>query len=146
MKKKTLLIVGVLCAAFLVAGLAAGCTNPADSQTQQPVQTTGTVELDGNPTTGYNWTCTITPDGIVNETSNNYVQNDNPNGMVGVGGKFVFDFESVAAGEATLTFDYLRPWEDGVPPVNTVVYKATVDSSLGLTLKLVDAGDSGSPQ
>jgi len=33
-----------------------------------------------------------------------------------------------------------------VPPVNTVVYKATVDSSLGLTLKLVDAGDSGSPQ
>jgi len=145
MRYRIFLIALLLC----LAGFAAGCTQqPASqdqtSQGQESVQTTATVELDGNPTTGYNWTCDITPDGVVSETSNGYVQNDNPDGKVGVGGKFQFDFVSVAPGEAELTFSYLRPWEDGVPAINTVVYKATVDDSLGLKLELVDSGNSDS--
>jgi predicted secreted protein len=92
------------------------------------------VELEGNPTTGYTWVCTISPEGVVNEVSNEYIpDNTNPN-IVGSGGKFVFTFEAVAAGEAELVFSYLRPWEEGIPALKTVIYKTIVDGNKNLTL------------
>ena len=97
-------------------------------------QKTTTIELDGNPTTGYTWVYTVSPEGIVREVSNQYIANRTNNNVAGSGGRFVFTFEAITAGEAELVFSYLRLWEEGIPPVNTVKYKAVVDDNNNLTL------------
>ena len=131
---KKLLIVLALGVCFL--GLAAGCTQGG----QTPAQNTATVELAGNPTTGYTWVSEIVPDGVVREVSCEFLQDSAPQGTTGVGGTFVFTFEAVAAGEAEITFSYLREWED-VPAVNTAIYKATVDAGGNLKLEILQAAN-----
>ena len=93
-----------------------------------------TINLDGNPTTGYSWVCAISPEGVVREVSNEYIPNQNAQKLVGAGGKFVFTFEAIAEGEAELIFSYLRVWEKDIPPLETVIYKAIVDNKKNLTL------------
>ena len=122
MKKQWWLIL-LLCA--IVA--APGCAG-------KQAQTTATVKLEGNPTTGYSWTYTMDPEGVVSEVSNEYVADKASEGVVGSGGTFVFKFEAVAPGEAELVFSYHRVWEEDVPPIQTVTYKAVVDSANNLTL------------
>jgi len=121
---KRILLLVVLSVCFL--GLVVGCT--------QGGQKTATVELEGNPTTGYSWDYTIIPDGVVGEVSNEFVQDNASAGTVGVGGTFVFVFEGVAEGEAEIMFYYTRPWED-VPAEDVAVYKAVVDSNLNIKLQ-----------
>jgi len=93
-----------------------------------------TVELEGNPTTGYSWICTVAPEGIVREVSNEYIPANIGKNMVGSGGKFIFIFEAMAPGEAELNFKYLRAWEKGIPPIESVVYKAIVNKKNSLKL------------
>ncbi|MCL2492175.1 MAG: protease inhibitor I42 family protein [Coriobacteriia bacterium] len=88
-----------------------------------------TVKLDGNPTTGFEWTYTMEPDGIVKEVSNDYTQDAAPPGYTGVGGTYTWVFEGVEPGKATLVFEYARSWEDD-PPADTVTYTLTVDDDL----------------
>jgi len=127
MKKGLLLLVLSVC--FL--GLAAGCS-------VQNVQDTAVVELEGNATTGYSWQYTITPNGVVKEVSNDYVQNSIIQDAAGVSGTYTFTFEAVAQGEAEIKFFYSREWEDE-PPLDVAVYKAIVDSDGNLQLKLIQA-------
>ena len=123
MKKRLFVAVLLGCfATFSLSLILAGCD-----------RTSATVKLKGNPTTGYTWICEISPEGVVAERSNEYVSNLNLFGASGVGGTFVFTFEAVAAGEADITFSYLRVWEDN-PPIDVVVYRATVDARGNLTL------------
>ena len=91
-----------------------------------------TVELGGTPTTGYTWVYTMSPEGIVREVSNEYVP-DKPI-LAGSGGKFFFTFEAINKGVAELVFSYLRQWEEDIPPIQTVVYRAIVDGENNLTL------------
>ena len=112
-----------LCAAILLPGCA-GMNG----------QKTATVELEGNPTTGYTWVYTMSPEGILRELSNEYVPDKAGSGIVGSGGKFIFTFEAISPGETELVFSYLRPWELAVPAINTVIYKAVVDDKNNLTL------------
>ena len=123
MKKRLLILVVSVC--FLA--LLVGCFSSSATKT-------ATVELAGNATTGYSWAYTIDPEGIVQDVSDDYNQDSAPGGMTGVGGTYTFTFESVSQGEATITFTYQRVWED-VPPIETVVYKATVDANGNLTLE-----------
>ena len=37
-----------------------------------------------------------------------------------------FEFQGAAAGSITLTFNYLRPWEQGVAPAKTATFPVTV--------------------
>jgi predicted secreted protein len=93
-------------------------------------QNTATVELTGNPTTGYTWVYTMSPEGVVREASQEYIADKT--GVVGSGGKFIFTFEALAAGEAEIIFSHLRTWEKEA--LETVVYTATVDDKNSLTL------------
>ena len=113
-----------LCAIVLM-----GC--PKDRQ-----KNTASIELEGNPTTGYTWVYTMSQENIIREVSNTYTENQNDDRLVGVGGKFAFTFEPVTQGETELVFSYLRVWEEGIPPVQTVTYRATVDNENNLTLSL----------
>ena len=95
---------------------------------------TAVIELEGNPTTGYSWVYTVSEEGIVREVSNKYIADRKDKAVVGSGGKFVFTFKSIAAGEARLVFSYHRTWEKGVPPVKTVTYTVSVDNEKNLKL------------
>jgi predicted secreted protein len=93
----------------------------ADSQSSTRV----VIELAGNPSTGYSWTYTLEPEGIVKEVFAEY-RSDASQHRVGSGGTFVFSFEGIAPGQSTLTFRYARPWESVVPTV--ITYNITVDT------------------
>ena len=93
-----------------------------------------TIELEGNPTTGYTWVYTMVPEGIVREVSNEYIPDRTSGRMAGAGGRFIFTFEAIGQGETDLVFSYLRPWETGIPPANTKTYKLIVDEQNKLTI------------
>ena len=121
--KKRFCMVSVLC----IAALGLGC-----SGTQK--QNTATVELMGNPTTGYTWVYTMLPEGVVREVSKEYIADKTYEGIAGLGGKYIFTFEALITGEAKLIFSYLREWEKDTPATETVVYIVTVDDKNSLTL------------
>ncbi|MGI6153664.1 MAG: protease inhibitor I42 family protein [Christensenellaceae bacterium] len=87
-----------------------------------------TIELPGNPTTGYAWEYTAAPEGIVRETANDYAQAKGTEDTAGAGGTFSFTFEGANAGDTTLTFSYLRSWEEE-GPVATVDISLSVDAN-----------------
>jgi len=96
---------------------------------------TATIELESNATTGYKWVYTISPENIIRCVYEDYIQDNNKEGIAGAGGTQIFLFEAVAEGEAEIVFSYLREWETGVPPEKTVAYKAIVDNKNNLALK-----------
>jgi len=49
-----------------------------------------------------------------------------PEGGGGGPGSRTWLFQAIAAGETEITIEYLRPWEDGVPPAKTATYKIVV--------------------
>lgn len=121
MKKLVLAIVVIFAVAVLF-----GCSNGAKSGSS-----VYKVELEGNPTTGYTWQYKMNPEGIVKEVKNEYVEDKQSGDAVGVGGKYVFEFEGVKAGEVTLEFRYARSWEDEEPSdQKTIVLK--VDDKLNV--------------
>jgi len=93
-----------------------------------------TVELEGNPTTGYVWGYRIANPDIVRDVVEDYTSAQLDDDVVGVGGTYTFIFKGVAEGETEIVFDYHRPWEEDVAPEKTVRYIAVVDSDLVLTL------------
>lgn len=68
------------------------------------------VQLDANATTGYNWQYItyVKDEGVVEELGENYVPNDNPDGMVGVGGKSFYKIKTLVPGEAIVVANYVR--------------------------------------
>lgn len=75
-----------------------------------------TLELEGNPTTGYQWVLSNEID-IVKLVSSDYVssKSENKPKIVGRGGKFIFNFVGLKEGEGELEFVYMRSWEPESP-------------------------------
>ena len=70
------------------------------------------LKLDSNATTGFSWTKADKVDkDILKLERNDYMQNPNPNGMVGVGGKTVILYRALKAGTAKIDLTYMQPWE-----------------------------------
>ena len=81
------------------------------------------IKLKGNPTTGYNWFYEISDDSIVAiEESEKYLGDDL---IVGAPSIFTYTITSLKPGQATLHFEYKRPWET-VEPAETKDYIITV--------------------
>lgn len=84
-----------------------------------------TITLRGNETTGYVWQMTKgTNSKIVKKISDKYMPDNT--GLVGSGGDHVWTYKAVAAGETTITLNYLRPWQKPVVPTKTLKYKIKV--------------------
>ena len=83
------------------------------------------ISLDGNPTTGYSWYFAGYGygDDIVSLKDSEYKENNNKDGLVGVGGVFDFAFSAQKEGEAELIFEYKRPWEDAALSEKKVIVK-----------------------
>ena len=124
---KRLLVVITVLALFL--GLLAGCQSNTE-----PEEKAFKVELEGNATTGFEWTYTMDPDGIVEEIFSEYLTEETEEDMVGVGGTYIFEFRGVEQGDVTLTFRYARSWED-VEPEQVVSYELHVDEDGNITAK-----------
>lgn len=78
-----------------------------------------TVELEANPTTGYEWTWFLEGNDILTETACDYIPEDTGGLRDGAGGICVFRFAPKAEGEAVLHFRYARPWEEDAEPAQT---------------------------
>jgi len=92
------------------------------------------IKLAGNPTTGYNWVLKnldeIKASPLIEQLSNNYNAAEHEEGMVGVGGTFIFEYEvnEKACGQTLpkLVFSYERSWEKD-SAVKTAEYTIKVD-------------------
>ncbi|KAJ3368030.1 hypothetical protein GGF31_006863 [Allomyces arbusculus] len=66
-----------------------------------------TIDIEGNPTTGYNWEF-FGPTDLVKILYNGYNNYAVPAGMTGSGGVFVWEMQAAVPGSALLTFGYKR--------------------------------------
>jgi inhibitor of cysteine peptidase len=75
------------------------------------------IELRGNAGTGYEWRAVAVPPMVAQrgEPTASCIGESIP----GCAQLTVFEFDVVATGEGTLSFEYVRPWEPGVPPAQT---------------------------
>ncbi len=74
------------------------------------------VELDGNPTTGYQWLEAKSDEaGDLYDLSIIYKSDANPTGMSGVGGTYFITITALAPGEASVKLEYRRDWENNDP-------------------------------
>ena len=75
-----------------------------------------TVELQGNPTTGYTWKEESKEEPLLTPLVEEYATSST---LCGAGGTFSFTATAVLKGESHLHFVYLRPWETDSAPEKT---------------------------
>lgn len=70
-----------------------------------------TVSLPANPSTGYFWDFAISDPEVFELITMEYIQDDAPAGLVGVGGSWVASFKGTfqKAGSTALTLNYIAP-------------------------------------
>ena len=81
------------------------------------------IELESNLSTGYSWQLAQAPGDQLTLVDDDYVGQGSQPGAAGVQR---FEFQGAAAGSTTLTFNYLRPWEQGTAPAKTATFPVTV--------------------
>lgn len=80
-----------------------------------------TIMLKANATTGYQWQFAKPLDeNLVQLTSSKYLANKT--NLVGAGGKQVWMFKALKAGQTNISFKYVRSWERNTPPQNEESY------------------------
>ncbi|MBU1050654.1 protease inhibitor I42 family protein [Candidatus Bipolaricaulota bacterium] len=72
------------------------------------------VVLEGNPTTGYEWTNTLLYEFATLRQIGD-VEFRPESGLIGAGGLFLFRYEAIAVGPQAFRFAYQRPWESAEP-------------------------------
>ncbi|MDD3212908.1 MAG: protease inhibitor I42 family protein [Eubacteriales bacterium] len=91
------------------------------------------VTLEENPTTGYEWTYTISDESVLTFARDVFQSSADTDGMLaGAGGVHTWVFTGVAQGDAMVAFAYERSWEK--TPIATVTYTYHVDENLNVTL------------
>ena len=75
------------------------------------VQQSISIQLRGNPSTGYSWLENSKGDSVVSAGESTYTPD--PGGAVGGGGTYRFPFLASSAGTTILSFRYEQPWNPG---------------------------------
>jgi inhibitor of cysteine peptidase len=68
-----------------------------------------TIRLDASPTTGYEWSVSVSDEAVVSLEKSEYQQGGS--GLAGAGGTQVLVFKANKAGTATIDLVYQRSWE-----------------------------------
>jgi len=80
-----------------------------------------TIILKANATTGYQWKFAKPLDeNLVQLISSKYLADKTK--LVGAGGKQVWIFKALKAGQTTISLKYVRSWEKNTPPQNEESY------------------------
>ena len=119
---------------FGIMLLAMGLSGCGDKEPQK-----ATLKLSANPTTGYEWSFTQTPN--LFDVSSEYVQDETDEEMVGVGGTETFTLTPTKAGSTEINFYYKQPWDEDSLDTR-LTYQVTVDKKMQIT---VDAMSSELP-
>jgi len=82
------------------------------------------IELESNPSTGYDWTAESSDTAVVSEVGDEYVQPDTD--LLGAPGTQRFVFHPGGAGSATLTLRYARSFQPDDPDARQLSYTVTV--------------------
>lgn len=72
------------------------------------------IELNSNPTTGYQWQLVKPLDKNIIELVSSYYISPKTN-LMGAGNKEIWIFRAVKPGKTTISFKYVRLWEDTQP-------------------------------
>lgn len=91
-----------------------------------------TIELKGNPSTGYTWEAVLSSENVV--TVSKDVKYLGSEGMVGAPSMFYFTVSSLSSGNTVLTLEYKRPWEEK-EPLEKKVYNINVDKKGKITME-----------
>lgn len=83
------------------------------------------IQLEANPTTGYDWAASISDENIVSLVSCVYQEKSVDTAIVGSGGVDVITFKGLKKGSAVITLVYERSFEKG-SAAETLVYNVTV--------------------
>jgi len=83
------------------------------------------VELVANSGTGFQWTCKMPPDCVLQQVG---APTTRPIDRGVMGGRvlWVFTFKPQRTGSSAITFNLLRPWETGLPAAKTSTLTVTV--------------------
>jgi inhibitor of cysteine peptidase len=100
---------------FLNAGSAGAEEMPREPAIEARVNQDFVITLESNRTTGYEWQLAQSPDKNMLALVESEYQAPQ-NNLAGAGGKEVWTFKALAAGEARIFFKYIRPWEKDTPP------------------------------
>ena len=116
---------------------APGSSSASASSASASSATSGTADvvkigLDYNAGTGYEWKCTMNPEGVASIVSQETEDRANDKTMTGGPLNEVFTVRAEKPGEVMLTFDLVRNWEG--EPAETQVYAFTVSNDLKMTL------------
>jgi inhibitor of cysteine peptidase len=99
-------------------------TDPARTLTVSPGEKFFIV-IASNRTTGFAWQIAKPiNEKVVKLLGSEYLPAKSD--LVGAGGKEVWAFTAVAAGQTTISLKYIRPWEKGKPPKQEAVYTVIV--------------------
>ena len=83
-----------------------------------------TIELKGNPTTGYSWFYEIEDDSVISIEEDVKYLGDKE--MVGAPSLFTYTVTARESGSTNITFEYRRLWENE-PSLESNVYEVSVD-------------------
>ena len=83
------------------------------------------IVIESNPSTGYHWDLIGDLDANLLQFISNEYRASEPV-MPGSGGKEVWTFKALAAGETTITLGYYPPSNDPVEPAQTVTFTVVV--------------------
>ena len=86
------------------------------------------IELDSNPTTGYDWHYEMT-NNIIN-FEKEYDSSNCKEGIVGCGGKAIYTLTPLKEGKTTVEFKYCRGYQE---PCIKAIYEITIDKDLNIT-------------
>jgi inhibitor of cysteine peptidase len=79
-----------------------------------------TIDLEGNPTTGYLWVFGAPFDSsLLLMTAESYTKPDLAKGKTGAPVRKIMTFKAMAPGRTGLKLDYRRPWERSEKPIKT---------------------------
>lgn len=126
-------IVSFTLALMLILLSAAGCASASaakmygkdDTKITVGAGDTFSIELEANPTTGYDWKATISDDKVVALVSNIYKATPVDTAIVGSGGVDVITFKGLEKGNAVITLVYERSFEKD-SAIQTIVHNITV--------------------
>lgn len=83
------------------------------------------IVLTSNQTTGYSWQLAKpVNEKILRLVNSEYIPAGS--GLIGAGGKEIWTFLAVAAGETSISLKYARPWEKEKPPDAEIIYTVIV--------------------
>lgn len=119
------LISVLLALALMLSAFCVGAFADIEGEPQHSLD----IILEGNASTGYTWTVSISDESVV------YVQDlgvESAEDILGAPGEYLFRICGSAAGSADITFAYLRVFEDTEPVISFTV-PVTVDDALNVT-------------